>query len=292
MMRTLVLSSGTGWHVQDLLRAATLTGDRLAVASWRGIGVSIERSTPRVFAGDLDAGAFDAVLLRTLPPASLEQIVLQMDAMHELVAQDRVVVNHPIAIEIAVDKARTLALVARAGVAVPDTVSCQRFDEALTHFDRLGGDVVMKPLFGSEGFGLTRLTDKDIAARAFEMLQRGGAVVYLQRYVDHGGADARLFVMGGRVLAAMRRTNRGDWRTNVARGGTGEAITPEPALVDIALRAARACHAELAGVDIAVPRGGSPLVLEINAVPGWRELSRVTGIDVAAEVLRYVARKR
>lgn len=292
MMRTLVLSSGTGWHVQDLLRAAALTGDPLTVASWRGVGVAIDRNTPRVFAGELDAGAFDAVLLRTLPPASLEQIVLQMDAMHELVAQERVVVNHPSAIEISVDKARTLALVARAGIAVPDTVACQRFDEAVAHFERLGGDAVMKPLFGSEGFGITRLADKDLASRAFEMLQRGSAIVYLQRFVDHGGADTRLFVMGNRVLAAMRRTNPGDWRTNVARGGVGEAITPEPALVDIALRAARACHAELAGVDVAVPRGGAPLVLEVNAIPGWRELSRVTGIDVAAEVLRYVAGKR
>ena len=120
-------------------------------------------------------------------------------------------------------------------------------------------------------------------------LERINAVLYLQRFVPHDGSDFRLFVLGGRVLAAMRRRNGNDWRTNVARGGRGETITPEPALCDLAFRGAAACGAVIAGVDVVIDPKHGPLVLEVNAVPGWRELARVTGVDVAAEVLGYVA---
>jgi ribosomal protein S6--L-glutamate ligase len=79
------------------------------------------------------------------------------------------------------------------------------------------------------------------------------------------------------------------WKTNIARGGAGEPITPDAAMSALAVRAAEACGAPIAGVDVVLDRAGSPFVLEVNAVPGWRALSSVTGVDVAAEVLRFVA---
>lgn len=294
-MRIITLSGGSGWHVQDLLRAAARVGVELLPRHWRevrgtvGGKVAGQQTVAGVHAGDVALNDAQAVLLRTMPPGSLEQIIFRMDLIHRLAAGGVRVVNPPRAIEVAVDKYLSLALMDEAGLPVPATEVCQRWEDAAEAFERLGGDVVIKPIFGSEGFGITRATDADTAHRIFAALERIGSVIYLQKFVDHGGVDYRLFVLGEVVLAAMRRTREGDWRTNVARGGRGEPISPDAAMARLAIEAAKACGAEVAGVDIAIDRAHGPCVLEVNAVPGWRELARVTGIDVAAEVLRHVA---
>src|SRR5207237_4703574 len=104
----------------------------------------------------------------------------------------------------------------------------------------------------------------------------------------HPGWDLRAFVIAGRVVAAMRRTSRGDWRTNVALGGTAERAElsrPEAAL---AVRAAEAVGCPVAGVDLLPGPGGERFVIEVNAVPGWRALAPVSGVDIAAEVVRHL----
>jgi ribosomal protein S6--L-glutamate ligase len=149
--------------------------------------------------------------------------------------------------------------------------------------------VVVKPLFGSEGRGMLRVSDPDTAWRAFRTLERLQAVLYLQRFIPHPGWDLRLFVIGGRVLTAMRRRANGGWRTNVAQGGTAEPVDVAPAEADLALRAAAALGAPVAGVDLLPGTDGTWYVLEVNAVPGWRALAPVTGIDVAAALICFLA---
>jgi ribosomal protein S6--L-glutamate ligase len=160
--------------------------------------------------------------------------------------------------------------------------------QALQSFSEFGGDVVLKPLFGSEGRGITRLADEALAWRAFKTLEQLGAVLYLQRFIPHEGYDMRLLVIGDLVLG-MRRRNALDWRTNIARGATAEAFEPDPTLIDIAKRAAAAVGAPVAGVDVLPGCDGGLYTLEVNAVPGWKALSRATGRDVAALVLEFVA---
>ena len=147
--------------------------------------------------------------------------------------------------------------------------------------------MVVKPLFGSEGRGLVRISDAELAWRAFHSLERLNAVLYLQRVVRHPGHDLRVFVLRGSVLGVMRRhAPAGEWRTNVSLGGRAELCGLDPEAERLALAAARAVGAEMAGVDlIADLDQGRLVVLEVNAVPGWRALSRVTGIDVAAAIL-------
>ena len=147
--------------------------------------------------------------------------------------------------------------------------------------------MVVKPLFGSEGRGLLRISDKELAWRAFHALERLNAVLYLQRVVRHPGHDLRVFVLRGAVLGAMRRhAQPGEWRTNVSLGGRAEPCRLDPEAERLALAAARAIGAEMAGVDLIMDLDlGRMVVLEVNAVPGWRALARVTGIDVAAAIL-------
>jgi len=171
---------------------------------------------------------------------------------------------------------------------VPATIVCQTEEDALNAFDVLGGDVVVKPLFGGEGRGILRVSDPALAQRTFRTLEQLSAVLYLQVFIEHEGCDLRLLVIGKTVLG-MRRINAVDWRTNVSRGASTEPLEVDEHLADIAMKAARALNTPLAGVDVLPGRDGKLYLLEVNAVPGWRALASTLQVDVANRVLDYVA---
>lgn len=232
----------------------------------------------------------DAVLVRMVPPGSLERVIARVDVLHRLELLGPPVINSARAIESCVDKYLALARIEAAGLPVPPTFSGESARDALAAFHELGGDCIVKPLFGSEGRGLVRVSDPELAGRVFRAIEAIQGVLYVQKVIDHGGFDYRYFVISGRVSAAMRRHARaGDWRTNLAQGGRGESIAPSRALTDLAVRAAAATGAVVAGVDLIVESGsGRPFVLEVNAVPGWRGLAEASGIDVAREILAWI----
>jgi ribosomal protein S6--L-glutamate ligase len=209
-----------------------------------------------------------------------------MDALGQLEAAGTIVLNPPRAIEVAVDKYLASAKLNAAGLLTPRTIVCQTVDDALAGFATLGGDVVIKPLFGAEGRGITRIADEALAQRAFSLLVQLGAVIYLQEYIPHEGYDLRVFVLGDRHWC-MRRSNALDWRTNVSRGAKADACELDDELVNVARRAAAAGGAPIAGVDLLPARDGKVYAIEVNAVPGWQALSRATGVDIAAEVLQF-----
>ena len=156
------------------------------------------------------------MLARIIPSGSLEQIIYRVDALHWLEERGVPVINSPRAIERAVDKFYTSALLQEAGLPTVETVVCERAADAMAAV-REFGDVVIKPIFGSMGHGIVRVSDPDVAFRVVKTLETTRAVFYVQRAIDHGGRDYRLFVIGGRVLAAIeRRARRG--RLAVQRG--------------------------------------------------------------------------
>lgn len=275
-----ILSSGRGWHVRDLERAAATLGVETKVADFRRVAADVICGRP--------AGIFASpVIVRTMPPGSLEQVIFRMDVLHRLEAEGVRVINAARALEICIDKYLCSAILVAAGLAAPPTIVCQTADAAMVAFEQLGCDVIVKPLFGSEGRGMVRVSDRDLAWRAFIALERTQSVLYLQQFVDHPGWDLRVFVLNGRVLQAMRRRSNHSWRTNVAQGATAEFATPGPDECDLAIRAAVAVKAAVAGVDLLPAKNGGYYVLEVNAVPGWRALSRVTGFDVAREIVQF-----
>jgi RimK family alpha-L-glutamate ligase len=280
-MRIALLSAGDGWHVRDLQRAAARQGHEATAIDFRRLSASVAHGS------DALAG-FDAVLVRTMPPGSLEQVVFRMDLLHRTQARGVAVLNPPRAVETCVDKYLATACLEGAGLRVPPTVVCQHADSALEAFAELGGDVVVKPLFGSEGRGMVRVSDLEMAWRTFRTLERTQSVLYLQQFIAHPGWDLRVFVLGGRVLTAMRRYSNGDWRTNVAQGGRGEAVRLSAEEERLAVRAAAALGAAMAGVDLLPGPEGEWYVLEVNAVPGWRALAPITGVDVAAAVIDFM----
>jgi RimK family alpha-L-glutamate ligase len=154
--------------------------------------------------------------------------------------------------------------------------------------ETMGGDVVVKPLFGGEGRGITRVTDAAIARRVFAALEQVGAVLYLQKFIPHDGVDWRLLVIGDEVFG-MKRINPDDWRTNISLGARPAPLEVTIELAQMARRAAASVGASIAGVDLLPARDGRLYALEVNAVPGWRALGQVTGVHVARRVLDHVA---
>jgi ribosomal protein S6--L-glutamate ligase len=192
-------------------------------------------------------------------------------------------------LETAIDKYLSLVRLAEAGLPVPETAVCQSAEQAMEFFSQWSGDVVVKPLFGGEGRGITRISDENLALRAFRMLAQFESVIYLQKFLPHPGFDIRVLVLGDESFI-MRRRNVNDWRTNISRGAVGEVCEAEPQWIQLARAAADATGASFAGVDLLPTLDGRLFVLEVNAVPGWKALSAVTGIDIAARLLGYLER--
>ena len=285
-MRIAVLAARTGWHTQELQRAAGERGHEALVLPYESLVATIGRQ-PGLRARDIKLDDVDAVLARIIPSGSLEQIIFRVDALHRLEDRGLRVLNSPRAIERTVDKFWTSALLEQCGIATPETVVCDSVEEATAAF-RMLGDVIVKPLFGSMGLGMVRVQDEEMAFRVFRTIEQIRGVYYLQRTIEHDGVDIRAFVVGGRVLGAIERRAPG-WRTNLARGGSARRITLTEQLTALAVRAAAAVGAEYAGVDLITASDGTVYVLEVNGIPGWKGFQEATGVDVAGTLVDFLA---
>lgn len=290
-MRVAILSARTGWHTDELLRALAERGHAGCVVPYEAmvarLGTRAHRLTS-LAGGAEELTAADAVLARIIPGGSLEQIIYRVDALHWLERRGTLVLNRPRAIERCVDKFYTSAILQEAGLPTPETVVCERSEDAIAAFREMG-DAIVKPLFGSMGLGMVRVSDEDTAWRVFRAIEAIRGVYYLQRTVQHGGRDVRAFVVGGRVIGAIERSAPGGgWRTNVSRGGLPRAITLPPAWEALAVLAAGAVGADYAGVDLLPEEGGDPYVLEVNGIPGWEGLQAATRVDVAGAIVDHL----
>jgi RimK family alpha-L-glutamate ligase len=290
-MHVAILNARTGWHTDELCRALADRGHTGRVLPYqglvaqlgtgRGVAVGLSSDSASIF----DA---DAVFTRFIPTGSLEQIIYRMDALHWIEKRGVPVINSPRAIERSVDKFYTTALLQEAGLPTPETVVCEGTADAMAAVQAMG-DVIVKPIFGSMGHGMVRVSDPDVAFRVVRSLEQMRAVFYVQRAVDHVGRDVRVFVVGGQVLGAIeRRASDGGWRTNVSRGGSARAVELLPAWKQLALRAAAAIGADYAGVDLLPSRDGTVFVLEVNGIPGWQGLQHATGLDVAGALVEHL----
>jgi RimK family alpha-L-glutamate ligase len=288
-----ILSARTGWHTDELLRALGERGHTGTVLSYESL---VARVGPRASNASLAAEAAQlldapAVLARIIPNGSLEQIIYRVDALHWLEDRGVHVMNSPRTIERCVDKFYTSALLREAGLDTPDTVVCEKLDDAMAAVREMG-DVIIKPLFGSMGHGMVRVSDPETAFRVLRALDMTRAVFYVQRVIEHRGCDIRAFVVGDRVIAAIeRRATDGGWRTNVSLGGDARAIELSPAWAKMAMIAARAVGADYAGVDLLPAADGTVYVLEINGIPGWSGVQKAASVDVAGAIVDHLVAK-
>jgi len=289
-----ILNAGSGWHTDQLCRALAERGHAGRVLPYErlvarlGTGRGVVRGLSNGSREILDA---DAVLARVIPSGSLEQMIYRVDALHWIEKRGVPVMNSARAIERSVDKFYTTALLQEAGLPTPETVVCESPSDAMSAALAMG-DVVIKPIFGSMGHGMVRVSDPDVAFRVVRALEQLRTVFYVQRAVDHGGRDVRVFVVGGRVVGAIeRQAPEGHWRTNVSLGGSARPFDLPPAWEQLALGATAAIGADYAGVDLLPARDGTVFVLEVNGIPGWHGLKQATGIYVAAAIVDHLAER-
>jgi len=283
-----IIASDRGeWHVQQLQGELARRGVEAYVLPPTRFLSRIE-ARPRVSVRGYGLDDYDAVVVRKVPGGAPEQVFYRMDVLHRLEDLGIYVINPAESIERAVDKYYTSTLMEDAGIRTPRTVVTETFSEAMEAFDELGGDVVVKPLFGSLGMGMARVSDRDVAYRVFRALEMTGGVYYLQEFIPHGNRDIRAFVVGGRVVASMLRVAEG-WKTNISGGARAEPYGLEEELAELSVKASEAVGLEYAGVDLLrSDRDGGFYVVELNSTPGWQGLQAVTEARIASVIVDHI----
>lgn len=279
--RIALVAERKDWHARALTRAFESLGaavvpvmlEHCAIDTTGPSGLRVpgfERQLP------------DGVLVRSMAGGSFEAVTLRLGVLHALGQLGVTVWNDARAIERCVDKSATSFLLARAGIPTPPTWAAESRQAAEAICAREAAPLVLKPLFGSQGRGLRLICS---AADLPEPSAVAG-VYYLQRYVAverEGFRDFRVFVCAGRVIAAMAR-HAPTWITNVRRGGQPVAAVADAEMKALALAAAAAVGASFAGVDLLHGADGRPTVLEVNSMPAWSGLQRVTSASIAQQL--------
>lgn len=189
------------------------------------------------------------------------------------------------------DKLRAIQILSRHNIDMPATAFVRNRADVRPAIESVGGaPVVIKLLEGTQGIGVILAPQVKVAEAIIETLHSTRQNVLIQRFVSESrGRDVRALVVGDRVVAAMRRTAAGDeFRSNVHRGGSVEAVTLDPAYEQAAVRAAQIMGLRVAGVDMLEGDEG-PLVMEVNSSPGLQGVEAATGLDVAGAIIDYIA---
>jgi RimK family alpha-L-glutamate ligase len=281
-----LLGAGTGWHTARLeaaLSAEGLTGRRVAFST-----CGFEPGRPGLRLGRR-ATLPAAAVVRSIPAGSFEQVTLRLGFLHALERLGVPVINTPTSIERCVDKSATSFLLAAGGLPTPPSWTVETLEAAagiVAAEAERGYELVLKPLFGAQGTGLTRIAEPPDLPPA----EAVGGVWHLQRYVGRqsGWHDYRVFVIAGRAVAAMIR-HGAQWITNVRQGGRPAPVPAgERAAVDaLAVAAADVTGAFHAGVDLIETPDGLA-ILEVNSMPAWQGLQSVADVDIARELAHAV----
>ena len=276
-----MFGDGRDWHGKSLTRAFRRRGIAPLLAPLNECGFSTEMATGLAIPGlgdRLPEGAF----VRFVPGGTFEEVTLYLGVLHALRELGVVVWNDARAIERCVDKSTTTFFLQRAGLPTPRTFSRVNRAEAEAIAASLlaeGRRLVQKPLFGAQGKGLRLISSLADLVSPEEV----NGVYYLQEFVPPAQKhhqDWRIFVCQGRVIASMIR-HGSSWITNIKQGARAKAAIASQELVDLAVRAASCVGADYAGVDIIQGPDGRFFVLEVNSMPAWNRLQRVSRIRIS-----------
>ncbi len=290
-MKIAILSNGTGnYSTKRLKEVAKARGHEVSVIKYRECYASIEKNNPTVSYRGEDLTKYDAII----PRIASHMTKYGTAIVRQLEMQGVYTVSSSIAINRSRDKLRSLQLLAKYGVAIPKTVFSRNSADIDDLIDKLGGTpVIIKLARGTHGNGVVLAETKKAAKsvlQAFYLTNEDGTNILLQEFIkESAGTDIRAFVVGGRVVASMKRQSLDDdFRSNLHKGGEGTVVKLTDEERKMAIKAAKAMGLHIAGVDLMRSNDG-PLVLEVNASPGFG-IEKVTGRDVATPIIEYVER--
>jgi RimK family alpha-L-glutamate ligase len=214
-----------------------------------------------------------------------QKIFFRLDILRAIEEYGIRLINSRESLELASDKFLTSVFLERYNIPTPKTVICENPHDALEMYEELGSDVVIKPLFGSKGIGISRLNDKGLAENVIISLGQLNKIFYLQEFIEHNNRDIRILVIGNKAVAGMFRVSD-SWKTNVHAGARVEPIELSKELKTLAVKAAQVVKTEIAGVDIVESENGY-LVLEVNSIPGFTALQQVTDFNIPERIIAY-----
>jgi RimK family alpha-L-glutamate ligase len=245
------------------------------------VGVGFQRSFYKQF----ESLEPKAALVRGFGAAATQKIFFRLDVLRAIEEYNVKLINSRESLEIASDKFLTSVFLENYNIPTPKTIICEDPHNALEAFDELGGDCVLKPLYGSKGVGITRVNDKGFAENVIYSLSQLNQVFYLQEFIEHYNRDIRILVLGDKVISGMYRVSD-SWKTNIYAGAKAQPIDISKEMEKLAINAAKVTKTEIAGVDIIESEKGLS-VLEVNSIPGFTALQEVTDINIAGEIIYY-----
>lgn len=288
-MKIAILSNGTGnYSTKRLKEVAIKRGHEVKIIKYRECYASIEQNNPTVSYRGQDLGGFDAIIPRIASHMTRYGTAI----VRQLEMQGIYTISSSLAINRSRDKLRSMQLLAKAGVGIPKTVVSRNSVDIDDLINKLGGTpVIIKLARGTHGNGVVLAESKKAAKSVLQALylsNEDGTNVMLQEYIEESaGTDIRVFVVGGRVVASMKRQSLDDdFRSNLHKGGEGTIAKLSEEERKLAIKAAKAMGLNVAGVDMMRSSRG-PLILEVNASPGFG-IEKVTGRDVATPIIEYI----
>ncbi len=286
-MRIAILSRGRNLYSTRRLReACAARGHETLVLNPMRFAIDVQRGKPSLHYRGRPLRDYDAVIPRIGASITFfgTAVVRQFEQMGVFC------LNPSHAISVSRDKLRSIQVLSRHRIGFPKTTFVKDKQQVLTALDRVGTPTVLKLLEGSQGIGVILAEDRKVAEAVTETLQQAaGQNVLLQEFVQESrGRDIRALVVGGRVVAAMRRRAVGDeFRSNVHRGGQTERVELDDEYERTAIHATQIMGLRLAGVDMLESERG-PMVMEVNSSPGLEGIEGATGIDVARAVVELI----
>ena len=275
-----VIGERMDWHARELAGAVTSLGGRVMGCDLAACAFDTSTHCGLTMPG-LDGTLPDAVFVRTISAGTFEAITRRLGILHALRHLGVLVWNDARAIERCVDKSMTSFLLKSHGLPTPSSWAVESLEQA-RDIARQHVPLVLKPLFGSQGKGLRLIrSETDLP----DQITASG-VYYLQQYQaveSNGFRDFRLLVLADQVVATMIRQST-NWITNVKQGGHPVAAVADEKMKQLAIGAAAAVGASFAGVDILIDAGGNPTILEVNSMPAWSGLQKVTGRNIALTI--------
>lgn len=275
------------YSTRRLREAAEQRGQKVKVLDTLKFAIDLEQGEPDLFFRRKQLSHYDAVLPRI--GASITYfgtaVVRQFEQMDVFCA------NTSSGIANSRDKLRSLQILSRHQIGIPQTTFVRDKRDVLPAIERVGGaPVVIKLIEGTQGIGVLLAETVKSAEAIIEMLQSQKQSVLIQKFVaESKGKDIRAFVVGDQVVAAMRRVAQGqEFRSNVHRGGKTEAVELDEAYCETAIRAAQIMGLRVAGVDMLEGKDG-PQIMEVNSSPGLEGIERCTQLDIAGSIVDYIA---
>lgn len=287
-MKLGILSRSTKCYSTRRLREAAIErGHKAKVLDTLRFAIDLKAGVPNLYFRQKQLSDYDAILPRI--GASITYygtaVVRQFEQM------DVFCVNSSGGISNSRDKLRSLQILSKHHIGIPETTFVRDKKDVLPAIERVGGaPVIIKLLEGTQGIGVLLAESAKSAEGMVELLQSQKQNVLIQKFVSESkGRDIRAFVVGDRVVGAMRRVAQGqEFRSNVHRGGTTEAVELADAYCDTAIRAAQIMGLRVAGVDMLEGKDG-PQIMEINSSPGLEGIERCTQLDIAGAIIDYMA---